>query len=71
MYIGRNGALEPDDFAQEQSLVLETEKRLVIFDSCSDGRVDNIIREVGETFYKKHILALAGSLSTPMRRFAP
>lgn len=60
MYVKRNGALEPDDFAHEQSLVLETEEGLVIFNSCSHGGADNIIREVGETFPGRRVLALVG-----------
>ena len=60
MYIKRNGRLEPDDYAHEQSLVLETERGLVIFNSCSHGGADNIIREVGETFPGKQVLALVG-----------
>lgn len=60
MYVMRNGALEPDGYAHEQSLVLETERGLVIFNSCSHGGADNIIREVGETFPGKRVLALAG-----------
>lgn len=51
-----------DDFSHEQSLVFETEKGLVIFNSCSHGGADNIIREVGETFPDKQIRALIGGL---------
>lgn len=60
MYVKRDGRLEPDDFAHEQSLVLETESGLVIFNSCSHGGADNIIREVGETFPGKRVRALVG-----------
>lgn len=60
MYIMRGEELEPDDYAHEQSLVLETERGLVIFNSCSHGGADNIIREVGETFPGKKLLALVG-----------
>lgn len=50
----------PDDFAHEQSLVLDTEKGLVIINSCSHGGVLNILREVGETFPEKHIYGIIG-----------
>lgn len=60
MYTRRGGALEPDDYAHEQSLVVETERGLVIFSSCSHAGADNIIREVGETFPGKRLLALVG-----------
>ena len=51
-----------DDFAHEQSLVFETENGLVIFNSCSHGGADNIIREISETFPGKNICALVGGL---------
>ncbi len=43
----------PDDFVHEQSLVFDTEKGLIIFNSCSHGGVENIIREVKEACRKK------------------
>lgn len=49
-----------DDFRHEQSLVFDTQKGLVIFNSCSHGGADNIIREVSETFPGKKIHAIIG-----------
>ena len=60
MYIIRCGTLAPDDYAHEQSLVFDTENGLVIFNSCSHGGADNIIKEVGATFPNKKLLALIG-----------
>ena len=60
MYIMRCGTLAPDDYAHEQSLVFDTENGLVIFNSCSHGGADNIIKEVGATFPNKKLLALIG-----------
>ena len=60
MYIMKNGSLIPDNYAHEQSLVFDTERGLVIFNSCSHGGADNIIKEVGETFPGKKLLALVG-----------
>jgi len=57
---GSEGVLVPDDFSHEQSLVLDTEKGLVIFNSCSHGGADNIIKEVAAAFPGKHIYALVG-----------
>lgn len=54
--------LTPDDFAHEMSLVLETEKGLLIFNSCSHGGVQNIIREVKEALPGKKIYAYIGGL---------
>ena len=49
-----------DDFSHEQSLVFETEKGLVIFNSCSHGGAHNIINEVAETFPDKKVYGLIG-----------
>lgn len=49
-----------DDFSHEQSLVIETDKGLVIFNSCSHGGAANIINEVAETFPGKTVYGLIG-----------
>lgn len=49
-----------DDFSHEQSLVFETEKGLVIFNSCSHGGAANIINEVAATFPDKKVYGLIG-----------
>ena len=46
LYIKENGKMFADDFAHEQSLVFDTPKGLVVFNSCSHGGADNIIHEV-------------------------
>lgn len=60
MFLQIGGKWVTDSFAHEQSLVFDTEKGLVIFNSCSHGGADNIIREVSETFPGKRIYALLG-----------
>lgn len=60
MYIKKDGCWYPDDFSHEQSLVIDTEKGLVIFNSCSHGGADNIIQEVASTYPDKKIYAIAG-----------
>lgn len=62
MYVRKGLRWKYDSFAHEQSLVVETEKGLVIFNSCSHGGADNIIREVEETFPGKKIYAYIGGL---------
>lgn len=52
----------PDGFQHEQSLVFDTPRGLVIFNSCSHGGAGAIIREVAETFPEKKIYGLAGGL---------
>lgn len=62
MYVRQGWRWSYDSFAHEQSLVVETEKGLVIFNSCSHGGADTIIREVAETFPGKQIYAYVGGL---------
>lgn len=60
MYRKQNGRWYPDDFSHEQSLVFQTEKGLVIFNSCSHGGAVNIINEVSATFPDQKVYALIG-----------
>ncbi len=60
MYIKKEGKWYPDDFSHEQSIVFETEKGLVILNSCCHTGADMIIREVANTFNDKHIYAIIG-----------
>lgn len=62
MYLRKNGRWYPDDFSHEQSLVFETPRGLVIFNSCSHGGAVNIIREVTAAFPGQKVLALIGGL---------
>lgn len=60
MYVKQNGMWRPDGFLHEQSLVLQTGKGLVIWNSCSHGGADNIIREVADAYPNETIYALVG-----------
>ncbi len=60
MYRKEGLRLRPDDFSHEQSLVFDTPEGLVIFNSCSHGGADNIIREVAACCPGKRVLALIG-----------
>ncbi len=62
LYKKINGRLTPDDFDHEQSLVFETEKGLVIFNSCSHAGPENILREVKSAFPKNSVYAYFGGL---------
>ncbi len=55
-----NGKNIFDTFNHEQSLIIRTEKGLVIFNSCCHTGADNIIKEVSDAFPKEKILALIG-----------
>ena len=58
-----------DDFSHEQSLVFRTDKGLVIFNSCSHGAPQNIMKEVCASFPGEKVHAYLGGLhqyrSTP------
>jgi len=60
MYVLEDGVYRYDSFDHEQSLVFETERGLVIFNSCSHGGADNIINEIKSTFPEKNIIAIVG-----------
>lgn len=60
MYVKKGKRKVPDDFSHEQSLVVETEQGLVIFNSCSHGGADHIIEEVKATYPGRKISALIG-----------
>lgn len=60
MYVKTKNGWRADDFSHEQSLVLETQKGLVIFNSCSHGGADHIIQEVQKTYPGQKIYALVG-----------
>lgn len=62
MYVKIRGKFQPDAFEHEQSLVFKTEKGLVVFNSCSHGGADNIIREVQKTWPGEQIEAYIGGL---------
>ncbi|ABX40833.1 MBL fold metallo-hydrolase [Lachnoclostridium phytofermentans] len=55
-----DGHFQLDDFSHEQSLVFEAEKGLVILNSCSHGGIENIIKEVKESYPNREILAVIG-----------
>lgn len=64
MYQKRKGRWYPDDFSHEQSLVIRSDKGLVIFNSCCHGGAANVIREVGDTFPQEKVYALIGGFHT-------
>ena len=60
MYRRTPAGWRPDDFSHEQSLVLDTDKGLLIINSCSHGGLKNILREVGEAFPGREIYGYIG-----------
>ncbi len=62
LYMMSEGELVPDNFSHELSLVFDTEKGLVIFNSCSHAGLMNIIEEVKAVFGDKQIYSFFGGL---------
>ena len=60
MYLKTPQGFVPDNFSHEQSLVLDTDKGLVIINCCSHGGAVNIIQEVMATFPDKKVYGLIG-----------
>lgn len=58
--IKENRKLRFDNFSHEQSLVIDTDSGLVIFNSCCHGGADTIITEVQKSFPNKKIYAIVG-----------
>jgi len=52
----------PDDFSHEMSLVFDTKKGLVVFNSCSHSGIVTIINEVKACLQNKNIYAFFGGL---------
>lgn len=68
LYRQSDGALLPDDFAHEQSLVIETPTGLVIFNSCSHGGMQNIVREARAACGNQPVRAYVGGLHMKGKR---
>ncbi len=62
LYKRQDGQILPDDFAHEQSLVIDTDRGLVIFNSCSHAGAANIIREARAACGQKRVCAYVGGL---------
>ena len=60
MYRRKKDGWFPDNFSHEQSLVFETERGLVIFNSCSHGGAVNIIHEAEQAFPGEKVYGLIG-----------
>lgn len=60
LYKESDGKMVPDDFSHEQTVILKTEKGLVIINSCSHAGPVNIINEVEKLGLKDKIYAYIG-----------
>lgn len=62
MYTKEAGGMRVDKFAHEQSLVFETERGLVVLNSCSHGGLDNIVKDIECYMPGKKIFMTIGGL---------
>lgn len=62
LYIKKNGNYILDDFSHEQSLVIDTENGLVVFNSCSHTGVNNTLIDISNTLNRNDIYAYVGGL---------
>lgn len=62
LYKKVNDNYVPDDFSHELSLVFDTEKGLVVFNSCSHSGIINIMEEIRAYFGNREICAFFGGL---------
>ena len=62
LYIKDSDEYVPDNFAHEMSLVIDTIKGLVIFNSCSHSGLENILQEVKEALPGKRVYGFFGGL---------
>ena len=62
LYVVNSDKRYPDDFSHEQSLVIETVRGLVIFNSCSHTGMANILTDVRESLNRDDFYAYVGGL---------
>lgn len=62
LYRREGRRLQPDDFCHELSLVFDTDKGLVVFNSCSHGGLANILRDLEHYLPGKSIYMTVGGL---------
>ncbi|MCR5781677.1 MAG: MBL fold metallo-hydrolase [Clostridia bacterium] len=62
LYTADNGKLSPDDFAHEQSLVIETRRGLTVFNSCSHSGMINILVDIRQMLGRDDVVTYVGGL---------
>ena len=62
LYSVRGGQCLPDDFSHEQSLVVETENGLLVFNSCSHTGLTNILADIQAMLGRCDVRAYVGGL---------
>ena len=62
LYAVNGGERRPDDFSHEQSLVFETRRGLVAFNSCSHTGVTNVLADIRQALGRDDVRAYVGGL---------
>ena len=62
LYTVDGGRRRADDFSHEQSLVIETQRGLVVFNSCSHVGMPNILADIREMLGRSDVCAYVGGL---------
>ncbi|MBO7711360.1 MAG: MBL fold metallo-hydrolase [Lachnospiraceae bacterium] len=62
LFLIRDGKRCPDSFGHEQSLVIDTPKGLVVFNSCSHTGMKNILADIREMLGRSDVCAYVGGL---------
>lgn len=62
MYRKVDGKIIPDDFSHEQSIAFDTEKGLVVLNSCSHGGLQNILADINHYLPDKKVYMTIGGL---------
>ena len=62
LYTVTDNQCVPDDFAHEQSLVIETGQGLVVFNSCSHVGMTNILEDIREKLGRSDVYGYVGGL---------
>ena len=62
LFTVNDGVRRPDDFTHEQSLVIETEHGLIVFNSCSHTGMGNILADIRQMLGRSDVYAYVGGL---------
>ena len=62
LFAFKDGKISPDDFAHEQSLVIEADKGLIVFNSCAHAGMVNILADIQEMLGRSDVYAYVGGL---------
>lgn len=62
LYKEKDGAVKPDDFSHEMTVVFETEQGLLLFNSCCHGGLQTVLEETARAFPRKKLYGFVGGL---------